>query len=127
MITIKAMRLDDGDDVVTRWYQQESLKAQARLDARMIHLRQQPRDNWTRPLYDTLRDGVGEVRFKVARIQHRALGYFGPGRNEFTFLFFATKTDRWDPYNSIEFAIERKEIVEAEPGRAVRLKKWGQQ
>lgn len=94
----------------------------------MIHLRQQPRDNWVRDLYDILRgaEGVGEVRFKARRIHHRGLGYFGPGRNEFTFLTFATKADHWDPRNAIEMAVDRKHMVETNPDMAIKLKKWGQ-
>jgi hypothetical protein len=130
MIVLKAFVLDDcgGGDIVTRWYEQyeASPKVRAKLDARMIYLRQQNREGWTRESYDTLRDGIGEVRFKAEGILHRPLGYFGPGRNEFTFLFFATKTGEFDPPNAIDIAVDRKLIIDRNPKRAIRLKRWGQ-
>lgn len=130
MVHIQTLILDDGGNVVERWYADHlsDVKACAELDARMIHLRQQPRDAWTRPLYDILRDadGVGEVRFKANRIQHRGLGYFGPGRLVFTFLVFATKGDDWKPRNAIKEAKRRKAIVEGNHTRAITVHRWGQ-
>jgi hypothetical protein len=119
----------DGGDVVARWYELMvgRPKVRAKFDARMTYLRQQPREGWVREPYDTLRDGVGEVRFKAEGMWYRPIGFFGPGRNEFTFLIFATKTSEFDPVNAIDMAVERKGIVELEPQRAVRVTRWGQQ
>jgi hypothetical protein len=128
MIVLKAFLLDDGEDIVTRWYgrYERRPKVRAALDARMTYLRQQNRDGWVREPYDTLRDGVGEVRFKAETVCHRPLGFFGPGRNEFTFLFFATKTNVFDPPNAIDIAVERKDLVIIQPNRAMKLVRWGQ-
>jgi hypothetical protein len=130
MIVLKSFRLDDcgAGDVVTRWYAQydDRPKVRAKLDSRMTYLRQQNREGWIREPYDTLRDDIGEVRFKADQMWYRPLGYFGPGRNEFTFLFFATKTDEFDPPNAIDIAVERKLVVENNPKRAIRLRRWGQ-
>jgi hypothetical protein len=120
--------MDDGGDVVSRWYDSHfnDRLARAALDTRMIYLRQQRREGWTRPYYDLLRDGIGEVRFKAGRVHHRALGFFGPNRNEFTFCMFATKTNEFDPRNAIKTAIGLKEMIEGNPARAIKLKRWGQ-
>lgn len=127
MILIKAFRDGDGDIVAT-WGNQQRPKVRAAIASKMIYLRQQKREGWIRPHYDSLRDGIGEVRFKVERINYRALGFFGPGRNEFTFCFFATKTNVFDPRNAIDTAIERKLLVEQEDERyAVKLRMWGQE
>jgi hypothetical protein len=126
MILLRAF-LEQGTDVVTQWYVNATGKARAALDGRMIYLRQQPRHGWVREPYDTLRDGIGEVRFKSAHIWHRPLGFFGPGRNEFTFLFFATKTDEFIPRNAIDIAVVRRNAVLNDPNIAIRLSRWGQQ
>jgi hypothetical protein len=128
MILLRSLTLDDGQEVVNSWYARANAIARANLDVRMNHLRFQKREGWTRPYYDILRkaDGVGEVRFKAEKINHRALGYFGPGRNEFTFLFFSTKTDRYDPPNAIEIAKQRRLIVVSNPRVSTVVKRWGQ-
>lgn len=127
MILLRAFTDDDGLDAVCKWQSQVGPKVRAGLAAKMVYLRQQNREGWIRPHYDSLRDGIGEVRFKVERINYRALGFFGPGRNEFTFCFFATKTNSFDPRNAIDTAVARKALVERSPIRAVKLSMWGQE
>ena len=79
MILLRAFQPDIGNDVVSSWYDdyQNLPVVRARLNILMIHLREQARDSWVHPYYDTLRDGVGEVRFKANSVNHRPLGYFG--------------------------------------------------
>ena len=128
MILLRSYRLDDGSDVVSVWHARESGKVKAGLAARMVHLRQQPREGWIRPPYDILKsaDGIGAVRWKVERIQHRGLGYFGPGRNEFTFLLFTTKADGYDDID-IKHARTRRSNVEHNMSLSVVVKdRWGQ-
>ncbi len=93
----------------------------------MLYLRLQKREGWIRNMYDVLEEGVGEVRFKAEKINHRGLGYFGPERNHFTFLLFATKTNVFNPPNAISKAIERKKLVEQEPSLSIVVKdRWNQ-
>ncbi|MGE3993597.1 type II toxin-antitoxin system RelE/ParE family toxin [Pseudorhodoplanes sp.] len=117
--------MPNGQDVVSAWYAAASSAERASLDARMVYLRLQTRESWTRPSYDTLRDGVGEVRFKARRINHRALGFFGPERNHFCFLIFATKTNVFDPRNAIETAVDRRAHIESGAASYVIVRKWG--
>lgn len=126
MFIAKAYALNDGGDVVTCWLaeNQRRHKVIARLDAYMIHLLQQPREGWTRPQFDTLRDGVGEVRFKVQGILYRPIGFFGPNRNDFTFLFFATKRKDFEPLDAIDIAVARKEHIERGMVRTVDINRW---
>lgn len=131
MIVLRALSFDDGPHVVDRWYsdhvKDEELLAE--LDALMLYLRQQNREGWTRPRYDTLRDtgGAGAIHFRVRRVEQRWLGFFGPSRNEFTFLIFATKTNRYDPRNAIDSVIARRDLVVANPNRSVVIKgRWCQ-
>lgn len=56
-----------------------------------------------------------EIRFKADRKQHRPIGYFGPGKDEFTILIYAThKQDIYDPSSALDSAeFRRKEIAGA--------------
>ena len=127
MILLRAYRPLGEDDVVTAWYAGANPKAQAGLDARMVHLRVQKREGWIRQPYDSLDGGVGEVRWKAEKINHRGLGYFGPERDHFTFLFFATKTNVFLPRNAIAKAIERRTLVEANPSLSIVVRdRWNQ-
>lgn len=130
MILLRSLWLDDGADVVSIWYDnhQNLPGVRARLDTIMMHLRCQNREGWTRPYYDTLRDDVGEVRFKTNRVNYRPLGFFGPNRNDFTFLYFATKTNRFDPTNAIDIAVERQQQVTVNPELSLVIQgRWNQQ
>src|SRR6185312_17540087 len=128
MILLKSFYESGGGDVVARWYSEieDQPKVRAKLDMRMTYLRQQPREGWVREPYDTLRDGIGEVRFKAGAIWYRPLGFFGPGRNEFTFLLFATKTDEFNPSNAIDIAVARRAVIMKSPQRAIVVNRWGQ-
>jgi hypothetical protein len=131
MILLRALSFDDAPHVVDIWYADHARDETVRveLDVLMLYLRQQGREGWTRPRYDILRDadGVGALHFKVRRINYRPLGYFGPGRNEFTFLSFATKTNKYEPRNAIEIARMRRTVVEATPSRSVVVRnRWCQ-
>jgi hypothetical protein len=100
----------DGDDALI-----------AKLDTRLRFLKQQPRDRWTRPSFDTLSDdcaGLGEVRFEYKNVQYRPLG-FASGKMEFTFVFVATeKGGKFVPKNACKVALERKAEVEADRSKA---------
>lgn len=128
MILLRSYRLDDGTDVVSMWHEAEAGVVKAGLAARMLHLRHQPRDGWIRPYYDILHkaDGIGAVRWKVRRIQHRALGFFGPSRNEFTFLLLTTKASSYRE-TDISTARDRRKRVECDPTMSLVIEgRWGQ-
>lgn len=131
MVLLKAYRLADGADVVSAWYRHHAGDAAVRagLDARMDYLKWQRREGWTRPRYDILRNcrGMGNVHFKVGTMQHRALGYFGPERMEFTFLMFCTHTEHYDPRNALEIGMQRMDQVRANPAMAIVVRgRWSQ-
>jgi hypothetical protein len=130
---LRAYLLDDNADVISVWYDQYAgqPKVRAKLDMRMLHLRprrRDERDGWNRPYYDTLERGVGEVRFEIGNIQYRPIGFFGPAREEFTFLLFAIEqSDRLQPRNAIDEAVRRRGVVQSDPSRSVLIKgRWGQ-
>ena len=127
MILLRAFKPVDQPDVVSYWYMTTAPTARAKLDALMVHLRTQKREGWIRPAYDVLRNGVGEVRFKAQKINHRGLGYFGPDRNQFTFLLFATKTNVFKPNNAISRAVEIMKMIEADRALSIVISgRWNQ-
>ncbi len=134
MIRLLAYCLDDGIDVVSAWYAYHAgdARLRAKLDARMTYLRQQPREGWKREPYETLSDGIGEVRFEWKNIQYRPLGFFGyPQRYDFTFLSFATKKDgrrgtNWEPSNAFALAMQRMEDLKRGMAQSIVVHRWGQ-
>lgn len=56
---------------------------------------------------------VYEIRFQANKIQWRPLGYFGPGKNEFTILLWAShKQNIYTPAEAIDTASKRKRHIE---------------
>lgn len=110
----------DGEKEVESWYAAQSLKVQATFDRRIATLRQMEPNEWREPYVKQLDgecDGLVEIRFKTANVQHRPLGFYGPGRMEFTILFFAIeKGDQFKPKDACRIALRRKEYVLANPG-----------
>ena len=50
---------------------------------------------------------IGEIRFKVDK-QYRILGYFGPGKSDFTMLIGSSKKGKnYDPVSALETALDR--------------------
>jgi len=61
---------------------------------------------------------LGEVRLEVQNVQHRPLGYRGPGPNVFTLTFCAREqSDRFVPANACAIALGRKAEIERNPGQ----------
>lgn len=119
--TIRAYKTGGGRDVLKEWYDAQTVTVQARFDARIEFLAQCPRPEWKREAFDLLSGGgLGEIRFKADRVQHRPIGYFGPGRMEFTILICAKeKGDRFVPRDACDIAENRKTEVENDHSRCV--------
>jgi Gp49-like protein DUF891 len=110
-----------GIDEIQLWYEGQSEKVQAKFDSRLKFLAQRERHHWKREPFDDLHgecDGLGEIRFKADRIEHRPLGFFSPG-NMFTLVFCAQeKNSRFVPRNACETALNRKAQILADRERA---------
>src|SRR5208282_5135505 len=89
-----------GVDEIKAWYDTESGKVQGKFLSRLKVLRQWPGHQWKPPYFRWLSgecDELGEIRFEVARVQHRPLGYQGPGQL-FTLTICAQESnDRFVP------------------------------
>lgn len=104
----------------------QSQQAAVRADFRTVlnGLRDQVAiEGWSRPNgFDRLKGKyreLGKLRFKVKNVQHRPLGFFGPGAREFTLLIWATERDgKFDPPNVRDTALERMKQTIADPTRA---------
>src|ERR1700683_832539 len=97
-------------------YRAQTGKARAEFRATWNGLRDQEREAWTRPAGFDMLSGkyreLGKLRFKASNVQHRPLGFFGPGSNEFTFLAWATERDsRFDPPGIRETALSRVQAI----------------
>lgn len=111
----------DGVDVIDEWLNDQPDRIQARFDQRIRHLRQQPKDKWVRPYFDTLSDdcsGLGEVRFECGNVQYRPIG-FASGKMEFTLIFVAREIGgEFIPRNTCKKSQERKTEVQADRRRS---------
>ena len=88
---------------------------QTELLARVAHLEQQPTTGWKDPHFHTLKGecaGLGAIRFKADRKQHRVLGFWGPVRYAFTVVDFAREKDnKYLPKSICRRASKRKQEV----------------
>lgn len=111
-----------GDDVIDAWYEAcGDDKLRAKFDTRIHFLRQQARDKWVRPYFDTLGAdcaGLGELRFEYKNVQYRIIG-FASGKLEWTWLFVATEVGgKFVPKDTCGIAQSRKREVEKDRNRA---------
>lgn len=103
------------------WYNSGTPEMRAKFISRLKFLAAAPRDKWVRPLFDVLSGecrGLGEVRFKANKIEHRPLGFFSPG-NVFTFVFFAIeKGGSFEPKSACKVGLLNKEEIKKKPERS---------
>jgi hypothetical protein len=108
-----------GVDEVRAWYDKQPRKVQAKFLSRLKALAQQELSEWKPPLFRWLHGNcvpLGEIRFEVQRVQHRPLGFRGPGATVFT-ITFCTKeqSDRFVPANACSIALGHKAEIETHP------------
>src|SRR5579863_10372314 len=121
-IQLKTFVWASGKNLVEDWIaSQRDADVRAEFFNVMTALRDQPRDEWTRPDYAPLKrecHGLGEVRFKVRNVQHRPIGFF-KGTDVFVILAFATERDgEFDPKEICRTAQNRKTDVLRNPRRS---------
>ena len=117
--SIRGYKANDGSELIRSWYKAADGKLRAVFDVRIKILAQRKPQDWGLPFFRRLHGecaGLGEIRFKANKVQHRPIGYFS-GRNEFTILFFATeKGGAIVPKSACKTAQERKILVNANQG-----------
>jgi hypothetical protein len=113
-----------GADLFDRDYSRQRPAVRAEFRATLNGLlAQEDITGWCRPNgFDRLSGKyreLGKLRFKVAGVQHRPLGFFGPGRKTFTLLIWATERDgKFDPPSVRDTALRRMVEVKQDLRRA---------
>jgi len=121
---VRCFRTTGGRDLFDRDYSRQAPEVRAEFRATLNGLlAQEDITGWCRPNgFDRLSGKyreLGKLRFKIASVQHRPLGFFGPGRRTFTLLIWATERDgKFDPPNVRETALRRMAEVKQNPSRA---------
>lgn len=119
--TIRCYVSPGGRDMFDDWYKRRSDAVQAATEVVLEFLVQRPRNEWRRPEFDLLSGKhreIGEIRFKVDK-QYRILGFFGPGRSDFTLLLGSSKKGKqYDPKNALDTALGRLEEVKKDGSRS---------
>src|SRR5712691_4954389 len=117
----------NGTDVIREWfYDRETTKqARAKFLNKLRNLSRLDRNEWRRPLYDTLGEecaGLGEIRFEANNVPWRPLGFFqtdDDGNDVFTLVICASKDEHgWIPRNACTLGLRRKEEIFTNPARA---------
>jgi hypothetical protein len=112
-----------GSEELPRWFEGLSPEDQAAVMTALEQLGRIERDWWRRPQFDVLRnmDGMGEVILgKIAGVQTRLVGFFGPGRQRhvFTIVLVVTKKAKaFHPKDWERTALRRREECEGGEGR----------
>jgi hypothetical protein len=119
--TIRCYISRTGRDMIDDWCGRQTDEVRAALDTALEFLVQRPRNEWRRPEFDLLSGKmreIGEIRMKVDK-QYRILGFFGPGRSEFTLLIGSSKKGKiYSPLGTLETALERMKQVKADGRRS---------
>ena len=112
----------NGGSPFKDWYDSLDKDVQAVFDARLDYLKQQPRNGWSMPHFRLLHGpcvGLGEIRFKVKRVQYRPLGFFGPEANQFTLLVGAIeKGGKIQPASACTSALKYVSALSAHPNQS---------
>jgi len=110
-----------GTDLIWDWFEHATKQARGKFRSKLRILGQLGRDEWRRPLFDTLGDdctGLWEIRFSANNVPWRPLGFF-QGDAVFTLVICATKDgDRWIPGNTCHLGLRRKAEILQNPMRA---------
>jgi hypothetical protein len=107
-----------GRPQILEWREEMSFAVRAIFDDRIDTLAKLPRADWQFPEFSLLRgkegrQGLSEIRWFAEDKQWRVIGFFGPGKMEYTMLISCThKQKRYNPDNCLETAIKRKRAIE---------------
>ena len=71
--------------------------------------------------------GMYEIRFRDGNRQQRALGYFGPGPDDFTIVMLCSKKQNdYDPHSALNTADSRRAVAIFDPKRSACLQVDGE-
>jgi hypothetical protein len=111
----RCYRSERGIDEIRAWYDRQTPRVRGKFLSRLKTLGQFQPHEWVLPYFRWLHgecEGIGEVRFEVMRVQHRPLGFQGPGR-VFTLVISASEVNnRFVPSNACATALVRQRAIE---------------
>lgn len=110
--TFKTFINGHGRDEFKAWYDARTKKEQAKIDRLISHLK--ITKIWGRPYSGKLHgyDELFELIIELNNVQWRPIGFYGPGKNEFTILTVAMeKGSKFEPKDAPDKAERRCRIV----------------
>jgi hypothetical protein len=117
----RCYRSERGVDEIKAWYDRQTPKVRGKFLSRLRTLGQFQAHQWREPYFRWLHgdyEEIGEIRFEVARVQHRPLGFRGAGR-VFTLVICAREVnDRFVPGDACATALMRKASIEGNKERS---------
>lgn len=90
------------------------IEARVKFAVELKYLAVSPPSEWHEPRARKLKghEGLFEIRFKASKVQHRPIGFFGPGPAEFTLLIWAIhKQHVYKPAKALYTADSRRKAV----------------
>src|SRR2546425_2772036 len=116
--TFREFLSSGGRPLISEWYLSLLQPVRAVFDDRLDFLAIHERKDWQLPEFRMLRGkegkaGLSEIRWESEGTQWRILGFFRPGRMQYTMLIGCThRQKQYDPRDPLETAIRRKKSVE---------------
>jgi hypothetical protein len=119
--TFRCYLSERGVDEIRDWYCRQTPKVRGKFLSRLRTLSQLQLHEWGMPYFRWLHgecEGLGEIRFELARAQHRPLGYRSRG-NVFTLVLCAREVnDRFVPRNACAIGLGRKSAITNDKDRS---------
>lgn len=104
-----------GHGVISRWVGDLAVEAELEFHGILRDLEVTPRRLWVRPVYDVFDPEIGEIRFKVNKLQHRVFGFFLTELELYVMLIGATKKGtNYTPREAVATARKRKKLIDAD-------------
>ena len=128
-IKFKIFVSETGSDALQQYIDGLDPAVIQKFKTRVRYLKNTPVPDWKKADVKKLKDfAILEIKLDANKKEHRPLGYFGPGKSEFTILEWAThKQDIYDPHNAIKTANARRTLVENGSASCVPLKIDGEE
>jgi hypothetical protein len=119
--TFQCYLSERGVDEIRAWYCGQPPRVRGKFLSRLRTLSQLQPHEWGLPYFRWLHgecEGLGEIRFEVARVQHRPLGY--SGREMFFTLVLCAReaNDRLVPRNACATGLDRKATIRNDGDRS---------
>jgi len=125
--TFKVFVDERGIDVIGKWRKDLPLGDKARIRVRLAYMKTVK--IWEPPLVKKLQgkkyDPIYEIRISGDKVEYRPLGFFGPGKHEFTLVIGARKKSgirgkpSWEPQDARETAKRRYELIQRDKSKYI--------